>query len=554
MWVGLSTAIACTPSADPPAPSTSVSTSVGAGGGDGGAGGFPAAGGGGASPSWHSELYPSDWTPDYETSDGHRVHDVSYAGYKNGTAPIGVPVVTTLFDVTTHGAVADGSSDATAAVQDAIDAASAAGGGVVYFPAGSYRFEGQLVISTSKVVLRGAGQDASQLFFTSFSGFDYQSHILFRATPEVTLDVPLAENGAAYGNTVVVSDASSVSVGDDVVIGWVISDEFVSEHDMVGTWDQDNNAFHLTWQPFFRRQVLAIDGNVVTLDVPLRYPALTRDTASLRVETGALEECGVEALSLGNAVAWDEAWSVNQVHALEFDGCQDCWIRNVASFDPPTAASEGNGADDHLQSGGLLIRRSKRVTVADSSMHGAQNKGPGGNGYLFEVRQSGEILFRDLEATAGRHNYIQNWGFGVSGCVWLRVASADANAWLNENQLGLTGMSEFHHSLAMANLIDSSRFDDGWAIVNRGEYSSHAGHTGTQNIMWNTRGDGVLRSRQFGWGYVVGTDAIKVQVDPTTPFGGGEDTEPEDWVEGVEQGPTLAPPSLYEDQLQRRLR
>lgn len=42
------------------------------------------------------------------------------------------------FDVKGHGAVGDGSTDDTAAVQRALDAAAAAGGGTVYFPVGKY--------------------------------------------------------------------------------------------------------------------------------------------------------------------------------------------------------------------------------------------------------------------------------------------------------------------------------------------------------------------------------------------------------------------------------
>ena len=121
----------------------------------------------------------------------------------------------------------------------------------------------------------------------------------------------------------------------------------------------------------------------VTLDIPLRYHALTRDQASIRKQTGYLEECGVEDLSLGNAVAWGDAWDVNQVHVLQLRGVKDCWVRRVRSFDPPTAPTSGFGANDHLQSGGILVRYAKRVTVADSTLTGAQN-----NGELEQPRRS----------------------------------------------------------------------------------------------------------------------------------------------------------------------
>ncbi|MBM4377648.1 MAG: DUF4955 domain-containing protein, partial [Deltaproteobacteria bacterium] len=177
----------------------------------------------------------------------------------------------------------------------------------------------------------------------------------------------------------------------------------------------------------------------------------------------------------------------------------------------------------------------------------------GGNGYLYEVRQSNEILFRDLVATEGRHNFIQNWGFGVTGCVWLRVTSQGGVAWVSKNFAGLTGASEFHHSLALGNLIDSSRFDDGWAIVNRGSESTYSGHTGTENVVWNVSGTGNLRSRQFGHGYVIGSSGINVQTTLQGIVLDGAGTAPEDYTEGLGKGAELVPQSLYEDQLQRRL-
>lgn len=48
------------------------------------------------------------------------------------------------FNVEDYGAVHDGATDDTAAIQAAIDAAAAAGGGVVYFPAGVYSVQGAL--------------------------------------------------------------------------------------------------------------------------------------------------------------------------------------------------------------------------------------------------------------------------------------------------------------------------------------------------------------------------------------------------------------------------
>ena len=64
----------------------------------------------------------------------------------NGTAWAPAPASGGLgwFDVTAYGAVHDGTTDDTTAVQTAIDACATAGGGVVYFPHGVYKINGAL--------------------------------------------------------------------------------------------------------------------------------------------------------------------------------------------------------------------------------------------------------------------------------------------------------------------------------------------------------------------------------------------------------------------------
>lgn len=66
-------------------------------------------------------------------------------------------LIAPVYNVVGYGAVGDGVTDDTAAVQSAIDAAEAAGGGTVYFPIGTYLITATLTIQTSKVRLVGDG-------------------------------------------------------------------------------------------------------------------------------------------------------------------------------------------------------------------------------------------------------------------------------------------------------------------------------------------------------------------------------------------------------------
>ncbi|MEP7122497.1 MAG: glycosyl hydrolase family 28-related protein [Byssovorax sp.] len=510
------------------------------------------AGGGGSGP-WRSALYPEAWTPAFSDGEGRFLHDFSYAGYHHGEAEAKAPAAAPVLDVVAqYGADPLGKTDATGAAQKALDDAAAMGGAVVFFPEGLYRLDGLLAAHASGVVVRGAGADKTKLYFTASAGMSDGAHLLLSGDATVDLELALTHEGAPRADSVEVADPGDLAPGDDVAIGWVITDAFIEEHGMTGTW----KAFNGTWQPFFLRTVVAVDKASspprIKLDVPLRYPAKLRDAASVRRQKGAIHECGVESLSISNAVAWDAAWTVLRSHAIRFVHTRDCWIRGVSSFSSPAAPTSGPGVGAHLQSGGILVEESKRVTVADSHLGLAENRGDGGSGYLFEIQRSSEVLLRDDVGENGRHNFIQNWGFGTTGCVFLRVESRGGVAMINKDDtLGLTGLSEFHHSLATANLIDSSTFDDGFSIVNRGDESTGAGLAGTENVLWNLRGKGTLRSLQYRTGYVIGTRDLYPVTDSPLPMGVG--TAPIDFLEGLDRGAGLAPTSLYEDQLAKRL-
>lgn len=475
---------------------------------------------------WRSALYPETWEPGYADAQGRFLHDFSYAGYKNGEEPI--PVVEgPVTKVTDAGADPTGQQDSTAAFQQAI-----AAGGVVLAPAGTYRIDGTLTVTNPGVVIRGEGPDKTFLYFTKAQGMSHQAHLTFKGNVQREADRPLKEDAANLSHHVVLENAAGIQPGDEIAIGWVITDAFRAEHGMQKYWGFSAGQ----WRAIFRREVKSVQGNKITFQVPLRYPVRKAHQGSVRKESGYLKNCGLEDLAVSNAIDWDQAWENDQVAVAEFVDVKDGWVKNVKSWKSPVANTKGR----HLQSSGIRVRGSKRVTVKDCVLSLPQHRGGGGNGYLFEIRSSNEILTVDCEATEGRHNFIQNWDFGTTGCVWLRIRSADGRAEFVKGGLAIVGRSEYHHALATANLVDDSVLDDGWNAKNRKNESSGAGHTSTQCVFWNVRGKGAVHSDQFGDGYVIGTS-------------GGLGVSGDDYREGVGRGEGLVPSSLYEDQLAKRL-
>lgn len=518
-------------------------------------------GGGGEGPEptpqpWRSALYPEDWTPELTDGEGRFLHDFSYAGYHRSEVTLPAIHPGAVADVTDFGALPDAMADSAPAFAAAIAAVAGSGGGTVYVPDGEYVLDANLLVGSSGIRIRGQSREGTRLHFTR-SNAAGESSLTFAGTADSGgPGVALIANGVARSHAIEVADASSFGIGDDVLVEFVITQAFIDEHAMAGLWDSGGNSALGLRKVFFRREVMAIAqtaaGALLTLDVPLRSAVRVSDGATVRLDSGALSECGVERLSINNAIAPAEAAGNPRAHALGFDHVKDCFVRDVGSY----ASSLAPDTVNHLQSGGIVVESSKRVTVAESAIGHSQNHGGGGAGYGFEASMSNEILFRDVQVEDVRHGFIQNWDFGSSGLVWLRC---EADGDVADNGILVPGRSEFHHRLSMASLFDGCRDTAGFAAYNRRAESSNSGHAATENVFWNVSGAGSetrLSSYQFGFGYVIGTHDLTPLVVPDALdelLGYATDTAPVDHLEGEDRGESLLPSSLFDDQLARRL-
>jgi hypothetical protein len=77
--------------------------------------------------------------------------------------------ISTVYNVRDYGAIGDGTTDDTAAIQAALDAAGAAGGGKVYLPAGQYRHGPLLYEYVAPLAIVGDGMNVTKLYFAPTS-------------------------------------------------------------------------------------------------------------------------------------------------------------------------------------------------------------------------------------------------------------------------------------------------------------------------------------------------------------------------------------------------
>ncbi|MEN8227105.1 MAG: glycosyl hydrolase [Bacteroidota bacterium] len=516
---------------------------------------------------WRSTLYPENWKPGFRDAKGRFLHDFSYAGYHGGNKP--VPHITeNIVDVTLAPYHADhtGVADATGILQQALNDVGRSGGGVVFLPSGTYRIKipaganHALVISHDHTLLRGAGPDSTFLFhdetYMRFKDVIYVSggysswFIPQGTTSNIRVDLNMPTR------VIPVKSIAGFQTGDQVIINSLPTDGFIEEHGMAGIW-----TMSAIKGVAFKRRIDSIDAirNLLILDAPTRYSLKRRDMARVYHAKDHLEECGIENLSIGNREnpksGWDEesyatsgtgAFDVHFSHAIKVEYSENCWVKNVHTYRPGV-----NSQEMHLLSNCLLLNMCRHITVDSCDFQKPQYEGGGGNGYMYTL-QSNDCLIKNSRANHSRHNYDFKYPYSNGNVIY------------NCRGENSKYSSDFHMYLSMSNLFDKCTIDGDYLESMFRPYGGPIhGYSSTQSVFYNTTGenyhpdrDYIVDSRQYKWGYVVGTSgpAYKVKTDPVSGIFNGYtfDTSPRDFVEGVGEGANLRPQSLYLDQLEKR--
>jgi len=530
--------------------------------------------------TWESSLYGAGWspTPALSFATDKVIQDFSYAGYRRGEVPLPAnPPGATFNVVSGYGADPTGTSDSTVAIQAAINAAATAGGGIVYLPAGTYQVSPQgsatyaLNITAGNIVLRGAGTGQTFLVNTSTS---MRNKVIIDVTgpgsaswtsvqsPSTTITADL------MGPTtrIPVTSTSGFSVGEFIIIRADPGDDWANEHNEDG-WVGYANSYG---RFLYHRQIKAVDAanNIIEVDIPTRYYLKTRDNARVYRKTTLIAEVGVEQLSIGNVqhsgTGWAEedynspangSYDTHASYVLRFTRVRDGWIRNVNTFQPA-----GNTTTCHLLSNGILLSECSRITVKDCHLQRPQFGGGGGNGYMYRLQNSSDSLLDNCTAEFSRHGMVFSH-MATSGNVIYRCLDKNTG-----KQTGDTGNqntsgrgSDHHMHFSHSNLIDTSVADNSYFEARYRPFGSAPLHnlTSAHGVYWNTEGKAsaqsyLIHSQQSRYGYVIGTrgGVTTVKTDGTSTT----KTAPIDHVEGVGQGDTLTPFSLYEDQRRRRLK
>lgn len=310
--------------------------------------------------------------------------DFSYAGYHRSER--GIPEVKRpVFDVTGFGAVADDEVCDRAAIQKAVDAAEAAGGGVVHFPRGRFvlndKMDTELIrVSASGVVWRGSGSGEGGTVLAAREALappppgklwmsPYVINVVAPKTRALSSDI--VEDVAQGSFEVKVRSAKGFEAGDWVTLSLLDNDERLVESELEGFVKIDPRWTAIIEKGVHveeRHQIDRVKGNTLVLTVPVMKPIEAK--YDWKVETlSTIEEVGFEG------IRFEGQWSDLFVHhrswmddggysMLKMVGVVNSWIRDCEFANLNRVASINNSA---------------HVTVLDTKLTGI----PGHNAICF---------------------------------------------------------------------------------------------------------------------------------------------------------------------------
>jgi hypothetical protein len=320
----------------------------------------------------------SDGHLHYKTdSQGNRIMDFSWAGYKGGGVPL--PTVATQRTVNPSG------GDDTAAIQSAISAVSAltpdANGfrGAVVLAPGTFHISGQLNINASGVVLRGSGSGSGGTTINMTGSTGFRAIAVAGSGSRTTSNtVNITDSFVPSGtNAIHVSSTSGFSVGDTIVINRVVTSAWIhfmgmdtlTRNGAPQTWLNPGDTFHTD------RVITAIGSGTLTVDAPITD---SFDSAFLGTPVGTISkytwptrisQVGVEHLRILAPIG------TTVYSAVSMDNLIDGWISDVVGQETQNAFDINTNAkqvtEDHVINA-VTTTQTRSAGTADFSINGSE--------------------------------------------------------------------------------------------------------------------------------------------------------------------------------------
>ncbi len=472
---------------------------------------------------------------------GDHILDFSHAGYQGGGVALpDVPVKQTLQP--------SGKDDDTAAIQSALDEVSKLPlenhfRGAVLLSPGTFTCSKTIYLSTSGIVLRGSGANATTIKMT---GPKHQAIILGKPRGAASNDEepapsePAAPKNAEAKTTItdpyVPSGATSFTVASS--LPFAVGDSITIRRPTTAAWihlmhmdDLKRDGKPQTWigtsrSEITQRRITAIDGNRITIDAPLsdsydaKYLGQNAVTITKLAGANSLSHLAVENLHI-QCVPIETDYGQHPYSAIRV-AADDCFVRNVYCEETMNATTLAG----------------HRITFENVSVtHTYPNLGASKPA---DFSIEGSQILLDRCSSTGGNTY---W-------VWTSSFITGPNVVLNSVFRGHGSRIQPHQRWSTGLLIDNCTCPDGNIdFANRGVAGSGHGWTIGYAVAWNCIAKTFIIQQPPGSAnWAIGCIGDRQQ---TARYFDSSPILPEGYFDS--HGTTVTPQSLYLAQLQDRL-
>lgn len=341
--------------------------------------------------------------------------------------------------------------------------------GAVLLGEGTYNISKPLRISTSGVVIRGAGRGKTTIIK---HGYDRGALLYIEGGMSMTGGDTIAVAGQktmAGATTLTLKDASKLKKGERIRIVRPSTKEWIES---LNCYDFGGGLDYTGWKPTdiditWDRTITAVNGNSITIDAPITT-TLSEEYGGAFAVTGynnaEISECGVENLTLmSEHNSWNPKDEDHCWDAIWADNARDCWVRRVEfkSF----AGSAVN-----------LQKNTSRITVEDCIAGDPVSETGGWRRCVFLTRGQ-QTLIQRCVSRHGIHDFAAGY------------CAAGPNAFVQcegENSLGFSGSIG---SWAAGLLFDIVNIDgNDISFKNLEQFQFGTGWNTANSMMWQCTG------------------------------------------------------------------
>ncbi|GAB2795274.1 hypothetical protein GCM10027040_22090 [Halomonas shantousis] len=286
-------------------------------------------------------------------------------------------------------------------------------GATVKLSAGDYVFDDSITITRSDVSLVGAGADKTTITFTDEALDNDDAHGIYVVGDDTEFVGTLKSDADDNDRTLSLKGGHGLETGDTVRV-WQDNDRDFFAGIGDSSWQKNDAPLRTSMA-----QVASVKGSTVTLDRGVHFDFEGGDAKVEKME--ALKNVTLEGFTIeyelgtpDNGKFSNTLSGLKDYHAVEFNGTVDGELSDIQVINGPSVAFE--------------IALSLDIEADELGAHGSFNKGSGGNGYGYELRESYDGTFTQLEDSGMRHGVLfASWRSSVGNDVQVASTDRDIN-------------------------------------------------------------------------------------------------------------------------------